>query len=459
MQQNSKRKDPRRFALVCFAVGSAVVFAGNRPACDGDPPTLTCDQVSLNLDPGGCVELTNPCGTHQWDRLDGFRLCDPPNGLFIQTQRSPRTRFLCADTHVATLVGEPVDFFYSTPTDSGVGTFRVTIGTTPLAATVSASPSSVAPGGSSQLNASATGGQPPYSYAWLPAGTLSASDVANPVATPPVSTQYTVVVTDSSGAQVSGAMIVNVGIGLTAAASPAVINAGQTSNLSVQVAGGTPPYSYAWTPAASLSAANIAAPIAAPSVRTTYTVTVTDFFGASAMASIVVDVRLQATASANPSTILAGAGTQLDVAVTGGSPPYAFDWAPAASLDDSTVQDPVATPTMNTTYNVVVTDANNTQLVTAVSVAVQAGGLTACVSLTQPSALRVQGDGSCSTGNIVQYRWWSDYRATGLPPQDVTTTPISPLYMLESFGPHTFRLEVVDAGGATAVVTQGYVAQ
>jgi len=50
-----------------------------------------------------------------------------------------------------------------------------------------------------QLNGTATGGTPPYTWIWSPAGSLSNPNIANPVATPTVTTTYTLTVTDNAG--------------------------------------------------------------------------------------------------------------------------------------------------------------------------------------------------------------------------------------------------------------------
>ncbi|MCG3157758.1 MAG: hypothetical protein DKINENOH_04394 [bacterium] len=45
-------------------------------------------------------------------------------------------------------------------------------------------------------------------------------------------------------------------------------------------------------------------------------------------------------------------------AASGGTPPYAYSWAPATGLDDATAANPIASPTVTTTYKLTVTDAN-----------------------------------------------------------------------------------------------------
>ncbi len=63
-----------------------------------------------------------------------------------------------------------------------------------------------------------------------------------------------------------------------------------TVNLSSVVTGGTPGYSYKWTPSTGLNNALIANPIASPAVTTTYTLTVTDSRGCKRSLSITINV-------------------------------------------------------------------------------------------------------------------------------------------------------------------------
>jgi hypothetical protein len=318
------------------------------------------------------VEFSNPCGNHEWVRRDGFRLCQPPAGIFLQTQHSPRARFLCADASTRPIVDEPVEYSYARPNETGLGQLRITIGSSVLEAAASAVPTSIPVGGSSQLNAIVSGGTPPYAYAWSPAGSLSDPTIANPVATPSATTQYTVVVTDTVGTTAGASVMVNVGLDAVATANPASIVAGQSSSLNVAVVGGTPPYTYSWQPTSGLSDAGIQSPTASPASTTMYTATVTDAVGNNAISSVTVTV---------------------------------------------------------------------------------ASGLQACLTLTSLGPLAVQADASCSTGPIVQYRWWSSFRNIGEPPDATTTVPFRTL-LYEIPGQYTVRLEVVDASGATSAITR-----
>lgn len=67
-----------------------------------------------------------------------------------------------------------------------------------------------------------------------------------------------------------------------------------------------------------------------------------------------------ATATATPPTICVGASSQLNVTVIGGTPPYTYSWAPADSLSDPNIANPVANPSATTLYTITVTDATST---------------------------------------------------------------------------------------------------
>jgi len=74
--------------------------------------------------------------------------------------------------------------------------FPAFAGTAMLSVNASAIPSDICIGESSQLNAFAMGGTGTYTYEWLPVTGLSDPNIANPVATPDVTTTYYVVVDD-----------------------------------------------------------------------------------------------------------------------------------------------------------------------------------------------------------------------------------------------------------------------
>ncbi|MCX6246314.1 MAG: T9SS type A sorting domain-containing protein [Bacteroidetes bacterium] len=63
------------------------------------------------------------------------------------------------------------------------------------------------------------------------------------------------------------------------------------------------------------------------------------------------------TASATPDKICAGASSQLQATTLSGTGPYSYSWTPVTGLNNPTIANPIASPTVNTWYRVHVTDA------------------------------------------------------------------------------------------------------
>ena len=178
---------------------------------------------------------------------------------------------------------------------------------------------------------------------------------------------YNLTVTDANGCTATGSWILSqpTSLVVTATTDDSLIGTCSDAQLNATVSGGAMPvggYLYSWSPAAGLSAANIANPVATPASTTTYTVTVTDANGCVKTGSVTVNVAPVLTAVASAADNMIGAcpssDTQLNVTVSGGEAPYSYSWLPVAGLSSASVPDPTAKPAANTTYTVTVTDAN-----------------------------------------------------------------------------------------------------
>ena len=91
----------------------------------------------------------------------------------------------------------------------------------------------------------------------------------------------------------------------------------------------------------------------------TYTVTCTDINGCSSTGTTTVVVNTNPEADAGADDLICpGASTTLNGAATGGTAPYGYEWASAASLDNASLATPVATPSSTETYTLTVTDIN-----------------------------------------------------------------------------------------------------
>jgi len=196
------------------------------------------------------------------------------------------------------------------------------------------------------VNLLATGGT---SYIWTPVAGLSNASIPNPVACPSATTQYIVSGTDASGC--SNTDTVDVVIN----ALPA-IDAGVdeticiTDSVQLNATGGV---SYVWTPITDLSDPNIGNPFASPSATIEYFVTGTDANGCVNIDSMNVIVNALPTVGvSNDTTICTGDTAQL--AASGGT---IYSWTPTTDLDNPNISNPLADPSVNTTYTVHVIDA------------------------------------------------------------------------------------------------------
>jgi hypothetical protein len=176
----------------------------------------------------------------------------------------------------------------------------------PLAVSVTANPTTIILGASSQLTTTPSGGTGTYTYTWtsVPSGFTSTSQ--NPLVWPTATTQYNVTVSDGSGT-VQGSATVTVTaspLTATATATPAVVCAGQSVQLNVIPAGGSGTYTYSWTSVPAGFTSTLQNPVVTPAASTQYIGHVSDGAG-TAEASSSVTVNQPATAAAGNDTTCA----------------------------------------------------------------------------------------------------------------------------------------------------------
>jgi hypothetical protein len=194
-------------------------------------------------------------------------------------------------------------------------------------------------GATTTLNA--TGGT---IYSWYPSSTLSDLTIPNPIATPTVTTTYTLSIYDGNTG-CSGIDSVTVTI------NPLVIaNAGTDKTIcfgdstTLGASGGV---NYSWSPASGLSNPSVFNPAASPAGTTTYTVIVSDAAGCLDVDSMIVNVnQLPVINAGNDASICFGTSAPLNA--TGG---VNYLWSPGTTLTDSTISNPLAAPDVATTYS------------------------------------------------------------------------------------------------------------
>ncbi|MDW8393589.1 MAG: ice-binding family protein [Chitinophagales bacterium] len=179
-----------------------------------------------------------------------------------------------------------------------------------------------------------------------------------------------------------------------------VILGGQTV-----ASGGTPPYSFSWSPDLFLDSSDISNPRALIVSDVDYVLTVTDSDDAVVTDTIRIKVfpSLKADAGADR-MVVPGATTVLGAAPKGGKAPFTYSWQPATDLSQTNVQQPVAAPKASAVYTVTVTDANGCAASDQVSVLLMPPPLDRAATFALFSADSIQSKGSLLVHGMVGSR-------------------------------------------------------
>ena len=261
------------------------------------------------------------------------------------------------------------------------------------------------------INGSGTG-TGPLGYSWSPATGLSNASIANPIATPAGTTTYTLTVSDTYGCTATDAVLVTVIPLPTAnAGTDANIGACPTSSATLNGSGtGTAPLAYSWLPVTGLSNVSISNPVAQPPSTTTYTLTVTDFYGCTATDAVTVTVNPIPTANAGADANIGACATStatLNGSGTG-SGSLSYLWTPAAGLSNPGILSPVAKPAATTVYTLTITDsygcsASDGMTVTVNPIPVVAAGADVSIGSCASSNANLNGT---ATGSVpMGYLW------------------------------------------------------
>ena len=297
----------------------------------GTNPTI-CEGSSVQLAVTGAV-------SYSWSPATGLSCTNCPNPT-----ASP------AATTTYTVAG--------TSAVGCIDTALVTVNVTNRPAiTATATTPVLCAGDSTQLQAG--GGS---TYLWSPSTGLSCTTCANPVATPGVTTTYSVIGISGSGCSdtASVAITVNQLPTVNAGANQSICT-GNTAQL--QATGAA---TYAWTPSTGLSCTTCPNPVANITTTTTYTVTGTSSAGCVKSDQITVTINpLPTITASNDDTTCAGVGVPLQV-----SGAQTYTWSPATALSCVTCPNPTASPTATTTYTVIGADANGCKDTTSLTISV-----------------------------------------------------------------------------------------
>ncbi|MBI3500826.1 MAG: T9SS type A sorting domain-containing protein [Bacteroidetes bacterium] len=194
-----------------------------------------------------------------------------------------------------------------------------------------------------KINVSASGATPPYTYVWTP------SVSSTTTATGLCAGTYTIKISDSKGCSNTNTATVTQPTALTASLTSA--NASNVctcdGSASISPSGGTPAYTYAWSPGGKTTSA-----VTGLCGGTTYSITVTDSKGCSLTNTVSI---LPAPMNVSTTCISVSCNGLCDgstaVTITGGNSPYTYSWSNGATT--SSVSGLCAA-----TYSLTITDAD-----------------------------------------------------------------------------------------------------
>lgn len=189
----------------------------------------------------------------------------------------------------------------------------------------------------------AMGGNAPYTYLWSPIGGTNATATGLSAGT------YTVLVTDSTNNTITESFIITEPDALVASVSKTDITCNSANNgiATVNITGGTAPYSYFWSNGVTSATAN--------NLNVgNYTVTVTDANNCKTTASVSI-AQPSALVVTSTSTNISCYGQNdgsATISVTGGAAPYSYTWSNGQT--GTTLNN-----LSSGTYIATITDANN----------------------------------------------------------------------------------------------------
>ncbi len=225
----------------------------------------------------------------------------------------------------------------------------------PVNVAVSANPYVISRGTSTTLNAQATGGNWYFQYNWTPAEGLDNPHAKSPVANPTVTTTYTCTVNSGSYSDVDSCTVTvvcppdnltttpegnNIVLNWTAADPADSYNIYRTSVLIAEGVTGT-----------TYTDADLNPGTYSYRVATVYQGVMSPKSGASAA---TVAAPLSVTATANPTVIPFGASATLTATPSTGNSACTYQWTPAETLANPNAATTAATPSVTTTYTVLV---------------------------------------------------------------------------------------------------------
>ncbi|MGB0916552.1 MAG: gliding motility-associated C-terminal domain-containing protein, partial [Flavobacteriales bacterium] len=358
---------------LCAGTYTVTVTDSQNPGCVAEAMVIIAEPLVLTTT-ATAVDVN--CGTD----CDGTVLAIPVGG-------TPPYQFSWNDPASQTTI-EAVDLcvgtYTVTVTDVNGCTAQVSTtvnGPSPIvsnATTTASSCSNIADG---SIDLTVVGGTPGYDFNWTP-GNIDTEDLANVEFG-----TYTVTITDQDGCSITAMYSVGT-----------LVEINSEPGLDDTVCIGTPIQligsgggDYLWSPAATLTDATIADPIATPFDTTTYLLTVTIGNCVDVDSLTIYTYGVPPVDGGDDVQIPTGGSIGLNAngVVTG----WTYSWEPAEFLDNPEITNPTAMPEESTMFYVTVTDENGCVATDSVLVEVTPG-------IEFPDGITPNGDGINDTWRI-----------------------------------------------------------
>lgn len=188
-------------------------------------------------------------------------------------------------------------------------------------------------------------------YNWSPAGGLNSSTGNSVLATPPISTMYTVTGISAAGCANIDSVFVTVFNPPQIQLTPVNNWICNGTSTMLNASGG---FTYIWSPISTLSTSTGASVTASPTVTTTYTVTGVDINGCAANATAQIIVYPPPVTFSQPNPAICR-GDSTTITASGA---LTYVWAPLTGLSSGSGNTVTVFPSFNTTYTIIGTDVN-----------------------------------------------------------------------------------------------------
>ncbi|MEX1191092.1 MAG: gliding motility-associated C-terminal domain-containing protein, partial [Brumimicrobium sp.] len=263
---------------------------------------------------------------------------------------------------------------------------------------------SCANGDDGSAEAVVSGGASPYTYDWSPTGGTGAT--ANNLS----AGTYTVEVTDDAGCVGTENVTITAPDPINALASVTDANCGESNgSISLTTNGGTPSYSYSWSPGEDTNATLTNVPPGS------YAVSITDDLGCTldTVFNVALTGDFLIEALPKESTIQDGGTVGLSVNIDDNVDGENYTWTPPDGLSCTDCSSPDASPSSSTTYYVTVETTDGCSSTDSIHITIDDD----CNELFIPNMFSPNGDGEndefCIYGNCINSYQLSIYNRWG----------------------------------------------